>query len=280
VETVGVEPTSASLQARCSARLSYIPEVRTGGVEPPQREASRLQRDELAGCSSVRLTRGDRPGSNRHCGIHRPGCCRLHHGHHEHEASGDDRTRTGAFSPDKRALVPLSYAPVVRDGAGGIRTHDLELMRLARTASPLPRGVPSFPNLAGRGRTCSLRRPKPAGFRFPYDQSSCSTPGGTRTRSFRVEGPASSPFDHGGMKLRRQGSNLRLASNSRASCRLDHTGTKEGEGVEPPRPGGPPVFETGYRAGGSPSRGADDVLMTPAGVEPATARVRTGCSAC
>ena len=26
------------------------------------------------------------------------------------------------------------------DGAGGIRTHDLELMRLARTAAPLPRG--------------------------------------------------------------------------------------------------------------------------------------------
>src|SRR5262249_44386062 len=29
----------------------------------------------------------------------------------------------------------------------------------------------------------------------------------------------------------------------------------EGEGVEPPRPGGPPVFETGYRAAGSPSSG-------------------------
>ena len=38
-------------------------------------------------------------------------------------------------------------------------------MRLARTAPPLPR----------------------------------YTPGGIRTRSFRVEGPASSPFDHGGL---------------------------------------------------------------------------------
>lgn len=27
----------------------------------------------------------------------------------------------------------------------------------------------------------------------------------------------------------------------------------EGEGVEPPRPKGPPVFETGYHANGSPS---------------------------
>jgi hypothetical protein len=29
---------------------------------------------------------------------------------------------------------------------------------------------------------------------------------------------------------------------------------KEGEGIEPPRPGGQPVFETGYRTNGSPSR--------------------------
>ncbi len=124
------------------------------------------------------------------------------------------------------------------------------------------------------------------------DERSISTPGGTRTRSFRVEGPASSPFRPRGHKLRRQDSNLPLAINSRASSQLDHagmkrgTGTKrrrqqdsnlrtartvcavatrclansamppraEGEGVEPPRPGGPPVFETGYRAGGSPSQ--------------------------
>src|SRR5438874_4609016 len=32
----------------------------------------------------------------------------------------------------------LSYAPET-GSAGGIRTHDLELMRLARTAAPLPR---------------------------------------------------------------------------------------------------------------------------------------------
>jgi hypothetical protein len=32
-------------------------------------------------------------------------------------------------------------------------------------------------------------------------------------------------------------------------------GRAEGEGVEPPRPVGPPAFETGYRAGGSPSDG-------------------------
>jgi hypothetical protein len=57
--------------------------------------------------------------------------------HHDHHVSGDDRTRTGACSPDKRVLLPLSYVPL--HSAGGIRTHDLELMRLARTASPLRR---------------------------------------------------------------------------------------------------------------------------------------------
>ena len=71
--------------------------------------------------------------------------CRLHHGHHER--SGDDRTRTGG------------------DSAGGIRTHDLELMRLARTAAPLPRE-------SGRQES-NLRSPAPeAGgvATLPYDQ--------------------------------------------------------------------------------------------------------------
>jgi hypothetical protein len=70
--------------------------------------------------------------------------------------SGDDRTRTGACSPDKRVLLPLSYVPL--HSAGGIRTHDLELMRLAGTAPPLRRDLP------GWSRTSDLRRPKPAGW--------------------------------------------------------------------------------------------------------------------
>jgi len=38
----------------------------------------------------------------------------------------------------------------------------------------------------------------------------------------------------------------------------------EGEGFEPPRPESPPVFETGYRAGGSPS------VSVTGRIEPAT----------
>jgi hypothetical protein len=158
------------------------------------------------------------------------------------------------------------------DSAGGIRTHDLELMRLARTAAPLPRK-------SGR-QDSNLRSPAPeAGgvANSPTARRRTSTPGGTRTRSFRVESPASSPFRPRGQES--SGGRARtcaLAINSRASCQLDHAGTKgaEGEGVEPPRPEDPPVFETGYRAGGSPSR-----RVAPAGFEPATLRLRGGSSA-
>ena len=59
------------------------------------------------------------------------------------------------------------------NGAGGIRTHGLELMRLARTAAPLPRGAlrQESEDLVGRIRTCDLRRPKSVGWAsLPYDQ--------------------------------------------------------------------------------------------------------------
>jgi hypothetical protein len=59
-------------------------------------------------------------------------------------------------------------------------------MRLARTASPLPRR-------SGRQES-NLRSPAPeAGGVANSPTARRSAPGGTRTRSFRVEGPASSP---------------------------------------------------------------------------------------
>jgi hypothetical protein len=64
---------------------------------------------------------------------------------------------------------------------GGIRTHGLELMRLARTASPLPRSLP------GWNRTSGLRFPKPAGWPSPLQaEAKGSTPGGSRTRPSRL----------------------------------------------------------------------------------------------
>src|SRR5262245_57468059 len=105
METVGVEPTPSSLQARRSARLSYIPErMRTGGVEPPQREATGLQPAELAVAQRPR-EEGGRPDSNRYREDHGLGCCRYTTAATTWPPrSGDGRTRTGGLSPDKRAL--------------------------------------------------------------------------------------------------------------------------------------------------------------------------------
>ncbi|MDX6389519.1 MAG: hypothetical protein QOJ73_582 [Streptosporangiaceae bacterium] len=124
--------------------MSFIPKVmRTGGVEPPQPEALALQAGELADAQRPLVEGGGRPDSNRRRGDHDPECSPLHHGH-----SGDGRARTGGVSPDKRALWPSELRPH-QSRAGGIRTHGLELMRLARTTAPLPRS-----GLAGRTRTC------------------------------------------------------------------------------------------------------------------------------
>ena len=139
---------------------------------------------------------------------------------------------------------------------------------------------------------------------LPYDQKNVqSTPGGIRTRSFRVESPASYPdrpqgqessggrartcvsrltvarlrrLDHTGMK-RRQDSNLRTVARLRVS-------------TAPPSAARPYLHESGR--GGSrtlkalkPARFRDGVphrwqpfQMAPAGVEPAPHRLRVGSS--
>jgi hypothetical protein len=115
---------------------SFIPKVRTGGVEPPQREAAGLQPAELTDAQRPHRGVADRTrtGTAR---LTTSDARRLHHGHHEEEAG------TTGFEPATSRLTSersaqLSYAPE-RGSAGGIRTHDLKLMRLARTAAPLPR---------------------------------------------------------------------------------------------------------------------------------------------
>jgi hypothetical protein len=75
VETVGVEPTSSSVQARRGYSLLSSPML------------------------SVRM-KGGRPDSNRYREDHHLECCRYTTA----TTSGDDRTRTGGLSPDKRAL--------------------------------------------------------------------------------------------------------------------------------------------------------------------------------
>jgi hypothetical protein len=161
--------------------------------------------------------------------------------------------------------------------------------------------------------------------RLPHGQ--LSTLGGTRTRGLRIESPASSAIrPRGHVRLRRQGSNLLFAINSRASYPLDHAGTEKAEaaGLEPAngisaacalatrclarlghasrtvasakpaRPlivGGDKRRLRGRRGSrtpqaAKPTRFRDGIprlwqsfQVAPAGVEPATARVRAGSSA-
>src|SRR4051794_5134921 len=158
-------------------------------------EARQVQDRALVYASAVALDAGEgRPtGFEPAPQGSRPRMLPLHHSHHE-------EARTTGFEPAASRWTagrssPLSY--VRMSSAGGIRTHGLELMRLARTASPLPRSLP------GWIRTSVLRFPKPAGCPASL-QADRDTPGGTRTRSFPVESRASSPFDHRGKNRSRR----------------------------------------------------------------------------
>jgi hypothetical protein len=169
-------------------------------------------------------------------------------------------------------------------------------MRLARTAAPLPRFTSIWP--AGIEPAVSGARSRRGGL-LPHSQMK-APPAGLEPAASGLRARRHRQFDHGGksssrsrreaaaepgsagreatpaedVRLRRQDSNLRFAINSRAS---HHSTTPERDGrggSRTPKAGkGPPVFETGYRTSGSPSR------VAPAGVEPATARVRIGSSA-
>src|SRR6476659_10255175 len=162
-------------------------------------------------------------------------------------------------------------------------------MRLARTATPLPRR-------SGRQES-NLRSPAPEAGGVAYSPTarrSCKAPpAGLEPAASGLRARRHRPFDHGGtkpalvtacyarMELRRQGSNLPLAINSRASYRLDHAG-----------PLLHAVSSSGRRGSRTPKarkahpfsrRDTAPVAvlpsMAPAGVEPAPSRVRTGSSA-
>jgi hypothetical protein len=179
----------------------------------------------------------------------------LHHGHHE---AGTTGLEPAASRLTSECSARLSYAP--EECAGGIRTHGLELMRLARTTAPLPR------SLAGRSRTCDLRRPKPAGCPTPLqpEDDRRTPPAGLEPAASGLRARRHRRFDHGGIccrarwgsadadphrarslkpaaraagrgrsPARRHSSGGRartcaLAGNNRASCQLDHAGTNSG----------------------------------------------------
>jgi hypothetical protein len=73
--------------------------------------------------------------------------------------NGSDRIRTGTLSPDKRALSALSYAPKLRRWDSNPRSRAHEAREDGRSSTAL--------GLAGRTRTCDLRFPKPVGCQTP-----------------------------------------------------------------------------------------------------------------
>ena len=109
--------------------------------------------------------------------------------------------------------------------------------------------------LAGRSRTCDLRRPKPAGWPSPPQPDEQKPPAGFEPAASGLRTRRHRRFDHRGMRLRRQGSNLPLTVNSRASCQLDHAGTRERKEREsnPQGPRAHPFSRRDTAPGGSPS---------------------------
>jgi hypothetical protein len=147
---------------------------------------------------SVRA-KGDRPDSNRYREVHDLGCCRYTTVTATKSSridkrclGGDDRTRTGGFSADNRALFPLSYAPEWRGWDSNPRSRAHEAREDIRSSTAL-----RCKGLAGRSRTCDLRCPKPAGWPTP-PQPDRENPRRDSNPPLWVEGPASSPIDHGG----------------------------------------------------------------------------------
>src|SRR4051794_33571285 len=187
METVGVEPTPPSLQARRSSGLSYIPRVRvrTGGVEPPQREAAGLRPAELTGAQRPQR-KGGRPEWNRCREDHDLECCRY-------TTATTKKVGTTGLEPAASRLTSERSSAELRPRGHAWRGWDSNPRSRAHEAREDSRSSTAL-GLVGRSRTCGLRLPKPAGWpRSPTTSRVMSTPGGTRTRSFRVEGPASSP---------------------------------------------------------------------------------------
>jgi hypothetical protein len=102
-------PTStlgAGNHARILLSVCWSGEVRTGGVEPPQQEATGLQPGELTDAQRPQGGVADRARTGA-SGFTLPDAAATP----RPPRSGDDRIRTGDLSPDKRVLSRLSYVP-------------------------------------------------------------------------------------------------------------------------------------------------------------------------
>ena len=143
----GSRTRSSSLQARCSATRASSPRwstcvMRTDGVEPPQREAPRLQRGELTLAQrppnrKSKVADRVRTGAD---GAHNPGCFRY--------TTATTKAGTTGLEPAASRLTSecsahLSYAPEVRgwDSNPRSRAHEAREDSRSSTAQVWPAGV-------------------------------------------------------------------------------------------------------------------------------------------
>lgn len=268
METAG-RTRSSSVQARRSATRASSPGMRTGGVEPPQREAAGLQPAELTGARAS-ACEGWPTGFE-------PVPTRLTTSDARHYTTATTKRRAGTtgLEPATSRLTSecssrLSYAP---DCAGGIRTRDLELMRLARTAAPPPRG---WTEASGKAAP-SLHRPGLCG--FAAVETGPVRPAGVEpaisgTRSRRGGQAPPRPDDREPPAgLEPAASGLRARRHTVRPRGREDSGGRARTCVSRSTVARLPDSTTPDRKGGSPP------AMAPAGVEPATSRLRAGCSA-
>ena len=133
-------------------------------------------------------------------------------------AAAPDLRGRGTPPPDTSSLSPPPAS-----GKHSARTR-------ARNARPVPREAgEAAMDLAGRSRTCGLRLPKPAGWPSPLRPVvDRAPPAGFEPAASGLRARRLQPCSTTGacIELRRQDSNLPLAGNGRASCRIDHAGLR------------------------------------------------------
>src|SRR5262245_61193307 len=180
--------------------------------------------------------RSDRLDSNQRSPVpDTGGVARLPHG--QLSTLGGTRTRS------LRIESPASSA--IRPRGQGV---DLAMPHRGR-AGPARASVHAYSG--GRARTCVSR----VTVARRTDSTTPERNGGSRTRTC---GRRTAAYALATRCLARLGHASRTVAPAKPARPLWSTATSaalaEGEGIEPPRPQSPPVFETGYRACGSPSR--------------------------
>jgi hypothetical protein len=169
METVGVEPTSSSLQARCSTGLSYIPDA-----DAWSRTTTMTRATDRIRTGTARITTSD-------------------------AAVTPQPPRTGTAGLEPAALRLTSERSPSELRPHGWRGWDSNPRSRAHEAREDSRSSTAL-GLAGRSRTCGLRRPKPAGWpRSPTTRRTTKAPpAGLEPAPSGLRARRHLPFDHGG----------------------------------------------------------------------------------